>query len=229
MNTNQIIMNSDIAPIASFGKWSSISGGIFTSISAISFFPLYYDFSSNSGVNYFCWLIVAASYLLMTLSHGHIVKTTRANKLAEVFYADVASALAIVYCVYECAVYYIQLTYLRMAASESITTSLLQDEPGTPVFALDIFGYFWLSVSTIFLALSMESSHDQKFLKYLLYFHGSTGCTCIFVPTLPMMYNSEGDDTTWQVVLLFWCAQFVPICFMMSNYFSSCIVAHKKI
>lgn len=209
-------MSKDISTIATVGKWSSLSGGIFTSISALAFFPIFFDFDSNGGINYFCWLLVALSYLLITLALKHIVKTY--GTIVEAFYSDVAATLATIYACYECAVYYLQLTYLRRAPDPN-KISLIQDEPGTPIFALDLFGYFLLSVSTIFLALSIRDQ-DQKFLKYLLFFHGYNGMTCIFVPALPMIYkNEKEDDTMWQFVLLFWCAQFGPICFLLSNYF----------
>lgn len=114
----------------------------------------------------------------------------------------------------------VQLTYISRA-TDPIGISLIQDETGSPIFAIDI--YFWLSVSTIFLGLSLGNNRDP-FLKKMLYFHGITGSTCIVVPALPMIYekDSEGEeDTVWQYVLLFWCAQFAPICFLLSKNFCS--------
>jgi len=165
------------------------------------------------------------------------------GKNAKLFHADLAATFAIIYACYECAVYYLQLTYLRRT-SDLVGKSLIADEPGTPIFAIDLLGYFLLSVSTIFLALSLKQEeekneeHKHKFLKYLLLFHGYVGMTCIVAPALPMMYNErdssniasidvggeeneDNDDVVWQYVILSWTAQFTPICFMMSGYFGS--------
>lgn len=248
---------SAVVSITRVGKWSSICGGTFTAISAVAFFPLLFDFDSNSGINYLCWLLVALSYLIMAVSNKHAVMTSGNGLIvaAKLFYADLAVTFATIYACYECAVYYLQLTYLRRIRStdsfdDIIGKSLIEDEPGTPIFAIDLLGYFLLSVSTVFLALSLaarqhgveETNRDNyTVLKYLLLFHGCTGMTCIAVPALPMIYDRniigeverEGggkrrggdddvdDDVVWQYILLSWCAQFAPICFMMSRYFSS--------
>lgn len=210
-------MSKNISAIASVGKWSSLYGGICTFISALAISPFLFDFDSNGGINYLCWFMVSLSYLLMTLSNTYIVKTH--SNVTEAFYSDVASTFATMYACYECVVYYLQLTYLRRA-TDPIGKSLIEDETGSPIFALDMLGYFFLSVSSIFVALSLKNQ-DHKLLKYLLFVHGYTGMTCIVVPGLPMIYDKDSgeDDVMWQFVILFWSALFTPICFFMSNYF----------
>jgi len=222
------IMNQqqDISTIATFGKWSSLCCGSFTFVSAISIFPLFFDFDSNGNVNYLCWLFVSLSYLLVTISNAYVVKTTTQQHgfiTKEAFYSDVAAAFATIYACYECAIYYLQMTYLRRTV-DPIGKSLFRDEPGTPVFALDLLGYFLLSISTIFVAFSLSKKKDEdhrhhgRFLRSLLLVHGLTGMTCVVVPAIPAMYEKDSaDDTTWQFVLLFWCALFAPICFLMSK------------
>ena len=169
------MMNADLTTIATIGWWSSFSSGLFTSISAITICPLLYTFNSNASITYFSWLVVASSYFVSTICNKYVVKQTQKN-ITDAFYADLAVAYAAMYACYECAVYYLQLTYVvRRATEMSIATSLIRDEPGTPIFAIDLLGYFWLSVSTIFLALSMEGRSNatkNKFLVSLLYFHG---------------------------------------------------------
>lgn len=216
-----------LSTIATIGRWSSLCSGLFTLISAITICPLLYTFNHHSNITYFCWLIVASSYLLVTICHKYVVKFTK--NLTEEFYAELSVVCALMYACYECAVYYLQLTFVHRGAAPS----MIQDEPGTPIFAVDIFGYFWLSVSTIFLARSFfeegksnnaATATKTKFLQYLLYVHGIAGSSCIVVPALPIMYkkNAEGgDDVMWQYVLLVWCAQFIPICFLLSKNFGS--------
>jgi hypothetical protein len=209
-------MSQDIKQIARVGRWSSLLGGTFTFASA---FALFYDFASNAGIKYFCWLMTASCYLTMTIAHKHAVKTCGTR--TEAFYSDLAATIATIYACYEVAIYYLQLTYLRQT-KDPIGMSLMKDEPSTPVFALDLLGYFLLSISTILVAFSIIEK-EPRLLRFMLLFHGYSGMTCIVVPALPMMYQnrSEGeDDVIWQYVLLLWtCAQFTPICLLMSNYF----------
>lgn len=115
----------------------------------------------------------------------------------------------------------VQLTYILKTTDPIEIKSAFQDDGGSPIFVLDLFGYFWLSVSTIFLAMSIGKK--DTLLKSLWYFHGLLGCGVIAVPALPMIYeeDSKEDDTMWQCVILFWCAQFVPACLLMSKNFGS--------
>ena len=159
----------------------------------------------------------------MTLANRHLIKA-RNDGTTGAFWADAAVAFAILYACYIPAVYYLQLTYVRKARADPIALSIVQYYPGSAIFAVDILGYFLLSVSTIFVALSI-SADDFRILTNMLYFHGVIGVTCIFVPFLTMIYEEEGtedpDYFIWQLPLISWCVQFVPICFMMAKYFQS--------
>lgn len=222
-------MSADTATaIATIGKWSGLIGGLLTTISA---FSLALDYNSTTGIDFLAWHLLAFAYLLITLCNKYVIKSTRACTITEEFYSDVAAALAVIYACYEIAVYYLQLTYIRGArqrGADPIAISLVEDMPGSPIFAIDMLGYFVLSISTIFLALSLRNQ-NRVFLTRLLYFHGAVGSTCFVVPFLPMIYEEQGeDDIIWQVVIVFWCVQFAPICFLMSNYFGSFVGAQKR-
>ena len=159
----------------------------------------------------------------MTLAHRHLTKFSNESTIAA-FWADAAVVFATVYACYIPAVYYLQLTYVKRARADPVALSVVQYYPGSAIFAIDILGYLLLSVSTICLALSLSAS-DFRILTSLLYFHGFVGLTCILVPFLPMIYEEQDaedpDYFIWQLPLISWCAQFLPICFMMAKYFQS--------
>lgn len=97
-------MNSDVSAIATIGKWSSLSAAFFTAISAVAIYPWYFDFDSNGSVNYFCWLFVASSYLITTICNKYVVSLQK--NILDSFYAELAVTFAMLYAVYECAIYY---------------------------------------------------------------------------------------------------------------------------
>lgn len=98
------MMNSDISAIATIGKWSSLSAAFFTAVSAVAICPWYFDFDSNGSVNYICWLFAAPSYLVMTISYKYVVSLEK--NILDSFWAELAVTFAMLYAVYECAIYY---------------------------------------------------------------------------------------------------------------------------
>ena len=161
----------------------------------------------------------------MTLANSYLVKAQNRHDITS-FHADTAHSIAIIYAVYIFAIYYLQLTFVRRAHVSPIALSVVEYQPGSAAFAIDILGYVLLSLSTLFLASSLEDTDDRT-LVGILRFHGLFGLTSIAVPFLPMIYEKSpeethaDDDFIWQLPLVSWCAIFLPTCLLMARYFES--------
>ena len=157
----------------------------------------------------------------MVLANSYLVKTR--SSITSAFYADAAVATAIMYACYICAVYYMQMTFVRKARADPVALSIVEYRPGSAIFTVDILGYWLLAASTLLVALSLQGQ-NCNLLTTILYFHGVAGLTCFGVPFLPMIYeeqNENSDNFIWQTPLVSWCAIFLPICLLMADYFQS--------
>ena len=157
----------DKAAVQAIGHRTSISAGLLTIAFAIT---LTFDYNSDTGIDFFVCFLLPFAYLFMVLANSILINTA-GNRITSAFYADAAVVAAIIYACYICALYYSQLTFVRKAQADPIALSVVGYKPGNVIFALDILGYTLHSLSTIFVALSLEDQ-KHKILRNILHFHG---------------------------------------------------------
>ena len=92
--------------------------------------------------------------------------------------------------------------------------------PGSPTFALDIFGYTFLCLSTLAAAFALQDPRE-KALRVLCLIHGALAIPTVAAPIMSAVYGSSGgqanDIVSW--VLLFWCVLFTRIAVLFSRVF----------
>ena len=100
-------------------------------------------------------------------------------------------------------------------------------KPGSPTSAIDMLGYGFLCLSTIAAAFALKRAED-KLLRILCFFHGA-----MVIPTIVGPLNSDvflttnGEtDYTGYIVLLFWCAVFIPFALLFSRHFGRTYQEH---
>ena len=220
--------SASMQAVARLGKTASVLAAFFTCTFALA---LALDFNSQTGIDYLVCFFLPLAYLIMTLANTYLVKA-RGGDVVSSFYADAAHSIAIIYAVYIFACYYIQLTFVRQARADPIALTVVEYKPGSALFVIDILGYVLLSLSTLFLASSLNGT-DEYSLIGALRFHGLFGVLSILVPFLPMIYeersNEEAadDDFIWQLPLITWCGVFMPTCILMARYFALNTIPNK--
>lgn len=165
-------------------------------------------------LSYFVCLLLSIFYLINVISNNVVINKT------EKIYSQIGIAFAIIYCVLICIVYYTQITFVRLGNPSIEALSIVSySPPKTVFFALDILGYTFLSLSTLFVAFTILK---YLILKIFLIIHGIIGISGFVVPLLPYFYNSadNSSDNIGTIVLFSWCLLFIPICLLFIFYYN---------
>lgn len=163
--------------------------------------------------SYFICLLLSIFYLVMSVSNNSIVKDS--NKMI----SNIAVVFAVIYCTLICIVYYTQISFVRLGnPSKEVLSIVAYFPPKTAFFAIDILGYTFLALSTLFIAFTIEKN---KILKIILITHGIVGTLGFITPLLSYFYKMQenSSDNTGSIALFIWCILFIPICFLFAKYF----------
>jgi glycerol-3-phosphate acyltransferase PlsY len=127
-----------------------------------------------------------------------------------------------VYAVFINQVYYTQLTTVNQQAASKDVINALTYTPGSWIFALDIFGYGIMAVSTFFIGLTiLPKNRADKWLKNMLMLHGLFAIGIIF-PMFNLFNGTAGVDSVNNmgvIVLESWCLFFIPLMMLAANFF----------
>lgn len=163
---------------------------------------------------------IALCYLTVTVAN---------ESFSPSIYARLATMFASVYCAMVCIVYYTQLTFVRLASPSPEALSVVAYPPGTAFFAIDIFGYFIMSISYIWLGLSIR---NDRTLQKMLIGMGIWGSSCIVCPFLPFFYDKSekaSSDQYGMMSLALWAILFSPIMLMLAKYYRTQDVISEKV
>jgi hypothetical protein len=150
----------------------------------------------------FCYVVVAASLV------AEAADNRRGIALAGLAFAAMyASVIA--------TVYFVQLTTVAHgSAGVDVLKALSYNELGSLMFNLDLLGYGLMSLSTLFVGLSMSPrGRGDTILRLLLIVHGVFAPVCVLLPILDVfgtMARGSGN-TVGVMVLFFWCVYFAPV------------------
>ncbi len=132
-------------------------------------------------------------------------------------------AFAAIYAVFVDLVYFTQLTAVRFATEVPDVISAVTYTPGSWFFALDLFGYGMMAVSTLLIGIAFTAkSRPEKWLRALLMLHGLFAPACLLMPALNLFQRSEQQESGLSggvLALLFWCIYFTPLAILATVHF----------
>lgn len=211
-------MTSIDTTAALVGERSSVAAGLCTLL-----FALQMALADSPYISYAACIILSIAFLLTCLANAHIVKNSGKAAAWKQVFADAASLLAVVYCTCESIVYYVQLTFVRLGNLSPEILSVVQYTPPSAFFAINILGYSFLALSTLFMGFSLKG--DDGPLSSMLIFHGIWGLSGLIAPALPFFYDddskSEEDSDYWMsmMALEVWCLIFGSNCILLVRHF----------
>jgi hypothetical protein len=179
----------------------------------------------SNVIDYVSSMGIAICFLALTVAHDTVVSE-------HAVYARLAVAFACVYCTLVCLVYFTQLSFVRLAQEPGpgVLSIVSFEPPRTVFFAIDMLGYFFMSLSVCCMGLTLPGGS----LKRLFIILGLWGATCIAVPLLPFMYDESADKDSSEAgiaSLVVWTLFFVPLMTMLANYYrqeGSILLANKR-
>lgn len=201
--------------VVKIGFWSAVLVIAFTSVFAISILP--FIGRSFLNISFLSSFFLAIAFAVMMTSVLHTVPDDRR------IWAHIGQVFAIIYAALNTSVYYIQLVVVSTGSLKLPEDFVrpLTFSPGTPVFAIDMLGYGFLTLSTLFAAFSFSGGKTEIWIKRLFILHG------IFViPTLlfPAFASYEppskaAQDITGNLALLGWSVIFLPGIIVVASLF----------
>lgn len=207
-------MNRDSS--AAIGQAAGLAIAVETIVFAISLIwevVLPTGFAANLG--YLASLLIAITVVvMMSCFYSSAREHTR-------IFGLLALVSAILYAPFCLSTYFLQLAVIAVNPElSSAVLDVMKFKPGSPIFALDMMGYAFLSLSTLAAGFALTEARD-KALRVLCFFHGA-----LFVPTIVspiisgVFLSATGEtDTTGNYVLISWCVVFVPIALLFMRYF----------
>jgi hypothetical protein len=173
----------------------------------------------QSSMSYFVCIILSWGYV--TLSCAFYAKASTSHKV----FALAGVAFAIFYAVIIDIVYFTQLTtVLHKSASEEILQVLSYEHLGSLMFNLNLFGYGIMALSTFMIGMAIiPNTKSDKWLKALLLIHGVFVIPCVILPMLNVFGTmGAGGDIIGVLVLIVWCAYFLPVGILSWVHFKMC-------
>lgn len=175
-------------------------------IVSVASFALCMLIKSNFG-SFLASMFIAFSFVPMICSFREYCTTE--NKAA----GNTAMVFAGVYSVFILAVYFAQLTTVRLTDLNKQASQILDYQQFGLFFSFDLLGYGLMALSTFFAGLTVRAeTKADKWLKWLLIIHGVFFISCLIMPTLGLFSpDMQGAEWIGTAILEFWCAYFIPI------------------
>jgi len=180
-----------------------------TIIFAISML-LAFDFGS-----FFSCMFLSMGYLMMTA--GFLYEAKDDKKVSGI----IGMAFAVVYAVLINAVYFAQLTSVRLDNLNDTALKVLDYGKSGLMFNYDLLGYGFMALSTFFIGLTIEvNNRKDKWLRLLLIIHGLFFISCIVLPIAGVFGNPGPESYRCGVIALeFWCIYFIPVGILSYRHF----------
>ena len=185
-------------------------------IIAVALFALCMIIKTNFG-SYLTSMFIAFSFVPMICSFREY--STSENKAA----GNTAMIFAGAYSIFILAVYFAQLTSVRIDGLDKQATQILDYQQFGLFFSYDLLGYGLMALSTFFAGLTIiTKTNADKWLKWLLIIHGVFFFSCLILPMLGLFSpDMQGAEWIGTAVLEFWCVYFIPVGILSFLYFKS--------
>lgn len=186
---------------------------------AFSFFAAFLVaglFGADTKMASFAVCLVAAPFFVAMLAALHRCAAPKAQT-----WSLLGLAFALIYAVFILLTYYTQLAVLRinnLGLSPEVLKAF-EFTPGSVLFAVDMLGYAFMTLSTLVIIPVFGTSRLEKGLKALLLIHGLMFIPTIIFPLMRMAPPAAGAVDFGSIALLGWCAVFVPLASVMAVWF----------
>jgi hypothetical protein len=192
----------------SLGMVSSLLSALLTALFAI-FVAL-----NNEMVYFTSVLFLAMAVVIMVISLKAFI--TPEKKV----FAEIATAFGVIYAVLVSIVYYTQIAVVLQGTLSGDLLWIVADSPGTVFFFIDMLGYCFLCLSTLFIAFAV--GRKNRLLLVFLLAHSVMFIPTFLLPFLPINFGT-GEPGTSEVsgalILVLWAAIFAPVCLLLTRYF----------
>ena len=203
---------------AKLGRIGAIVTGISVSTFALAMLVGLVTGLHTAFVSYFVCIFIAGGYIMFAaaLATPSKEKPLTATGLAGLAFSVVYAVLIII-------AYYAMLTTVRMnnTLSGEALSIISYEHLGSLFFNYNLLGYGFMGLSTFFIGftVTVKKKRDNA-LRLLLWIHGIFFVSCFMLPMFPVFTpNMAGGELIGTLVLLVWCAYFLPICIWGWRYF----------
>ena len=191
------------------GMYSSIINML-----AVFGFALCMLVGTNFGSYIVCMFIAFSFVPMMCTFCTYCTSESKAAGYTSMIFAGV-------YSVFILAVYFAQLTAVRLMGLNEQATQIIDYQQFGLFFSYDLLGYGLMAISTFFAGLTIKTkTKANKWLKWLLIIHGIFFFSCLVMPMLGL-FSPDMQGVTWMgtAVLGFWCFYFIPVGILSFLYF----------
>jgi len=194
---------------AKLGRTCSLLTGIGVGAFALSMLAGQPLWSYASG------LLIALGFVGMIASFAALASADRraTTNAALVFAGAYATVIGVVY--------FAQLTAVRFDALAAGAAQILDFQRFGLFFYLDLLGYGFMAMATFLIALGAPTpTRADRWLRGLLLGHGVFALSCFGVPALGVFRDAiPGASPAGTLLLLGWCAYFLPISLLAADWF----------
>ncbi len=147
--------------IRRFGFWSAVLVTIFLAISGVTSSASIYLISNISG------FILTSIFLIVILCIYSIAPEDKK------ILGHIGLSFAIIYATMISVNYFIQLTFVQFGAFNTDIFSITN--PQSMMMTIEVLGYFFMGLSTLFIAPIFQSGRLEKSIRWLFVFNGILG------------------------------------------------------
>lgn len=199
------------------GYWAAITVVVEVTVFAVELvWYLIAPSAAADTVSYIVCLLLVPTYVTM-IACTPLVSSTGSRS-----FTRAALGLAAMYGVLCAANYYLQLSVIRLGTypAPAGAMSLLRFTNGSPAFALDMLGYFFMCLSTLALIPAVAGRGEESVLRLFCTINGALAVPTVVFPALRFSQEGSGSSAAFGcVVLLVWCLVFLPIPFIYARLF----------
>ena len=168
---------------------------------------------NNPMLYFITCLFLAIAVVVMVISLKSFIS------LGKKVLAECAITFVVMYAVLVSMVYYTQVAVVLKGTLSTEMLLIVSDVPGTVFFYIDMFGYCFLCLATLFIAFAVEGN---KMLKGFLFVHSAIFIPTFLLPFMPITFSTvqpAGGEVSGPLILVLWCIIFVPVCLLLAVYF----------
>ena len=143
------------------GFWSALAATVFVTIAGITATAAIQPFATIVG-----FLLTLAFLILMACIHGYAPEEKSIFSL-------IGLSFAIIYTTLIGINYFIQLTFVRQTTFDS--SAFEMTNPQSMMWVIEVLGYFFMGLATLFAAPVFGSSKTEKIVKWLFVANGVLG------------------------------------------------------
>ncbi len=163
-----------------------------------------------------CFALLPVPFIAMTAAVGaHVAEERR-------IWAVLALVWAAMYGLPCMICYFTQLAVVRtnpLGLSSEVLRAL-EFIPGSFTFSIDMLGYGFMALSTLFLGLALRGVAEARWLRVFALIHGAWFLpSWIFPVAVRMAPPVESSGPGYNLGLIFWCATFIPVPLFALRFF----------